>query len=456
MPAPPASSPLPVMGDAPSTPLPPSLVAWVESLPEEINSIIATVASHGGGIWIVGGAVRDAFLGLDLAGRDIDFAVSIAPTEMVKLFPDSIPTGIDYGTLTLRGKDGGFYEATTLRTESEYADGRRPEVVEFGTSLLGDLERRDFTFNAMAIDVGRHLLHDPFNGLKDLQQEQVKAVGQAYQRLAEDGLRILRAYRFLDRGTAGVWRFDVELADALKQHRSMLSGVTNERIWMEWKKILGGSNAADVIERMARDEVLDRFLPGQWRTQSHRMFAQRHMLCKDLTGLERFALLLCENDSIEVEATLMHLKVSKKERNEVQEIHHRFGRVPEGSKAAMRVFRSVLQHRTATHLKLEIVLRESGLNVAQMDPATSDELYNLIDAIGALAPLSAGDTSIVDGHWIMERTGLGKGIALGRLKMWLHRLQIERDLSDEAAVESVLCGLNWEHENHAFWPKVEF
>ena len=122
----------------------------------------------------------------------------------------------------------------------------------------------------------------------------------------------------------------------------------------------------------------------------------------------------------------------------------------------MRVFRSVLQHRTATHLKLEIVLRESGLNVAQMDPATSDELYNLIDAIGALAPLSAGDTSIVDGHWIMERTGLGKGIALGRLKMWLHRLQIERDLSDEAAVESVLCGLNWEHENHAFWPKVEF
>ena len=343
-----------------------------------------------------------------------------------------------------------------MRTEAEYADGRRPEVVEFGTSLLGDLERRDFTFNAMAIDVGRRLLHDPFNGLKDLQQEQVKAVGQAYQRLAEDGLRILRAYRFLDRGAAGVWRFDVELADALKQHRSMLAGVTNERIWMEWKKILGGSNAADVIERMARDGVLDRFLPGQWRTQSHRMFAQRHALCKGLTGLERFALLLCENDSIEVESTLNQLKLSNKERNEVQEIHHRFGRVPEGSKAAMRVFRSVLQQRTATHLKLEIVLRESGLHVAHMDPSTPDELSDLIDAVEALAPLSAGDASIVDGHWIMERTGLGKGIALGRLKMWLHRLQIERDLSDEAAVESVLCGLNWEHENHALWPKVEF
>ncbi|MDG1537562.1 MAG: hypothetical protein P8Q85_03290, partial [Candidatus Poseidoniaceae archaeon] len=145
---------LPSLGDAHNAPLPEQLVEWVNSLPKDINSIITKIAEAGGGVWIVGGAVRDALLGLH--NQDIDLAVSLPPEKMLELFPDALPTGITYGTLTLRGEEGRFYEATTLRTESEYSDGRRPEVVNFGTSLLGDLERRDFTFNAMAIDARRH------------------------------------------------------------------------------------------------------------------------------------------------------------------------------------------------------------------------------------------------------------------------------------------------------------
>jgi tRNA nucleotidyltransferase (CCA-adding enzyme) len=402
----------------------------------------------------VGGAVRDALLGLE--DEDIDLAVSLPPEKMLELFPNALPTGIAFGTLTLRGEEGRFYEATTLRTESEYNDGRRPEVVNFGTSLLGDLERRDFTFNAMAIDARRHLLHDPFNGQGDLEKKRVRAVGQAYQRLSEDGLRILRAYRFLDRGEAGVWRFDPELSEALLQHRSMLSGVTNERIWMEWQKILAGQNAPDVIERMARDGVLDRFLPGKWSGQAHRMFAQRHSLCSTLNPLERFALLLAENDSIEVERTLKHLKLSKKDRKNVETIHQRFGRVPKNTLADLRVYRSVLQKRSKNHLEMEKVIRESGLKIPKMDSVNSEEIDVLLHRLEELEPLRAGDESIVDGHWIMQRTGLGKGIVLGRLKMWLHRIQIERDLADSDAVEAALCSLNWEHANDAHWPKVEF
>jgi tRNA nucleotidyltransferase (CCA-adding enzyme) len=402
----------------------------------------------------VGGAVRDALLGLE--DEDIDLAVSLPPEKMLELFPNALPTGIAFGTLTLRGEEGRFYEATTLRTESEYNDGRRPEVVNFGTSLLGDLERRDFTFNAMAIDARRHLLHDPFNGQGDLEKQRVRAVGQAYQRLSEDGLRILRAYRFLDRGEAGVWRFDPELSEALLQHRSMLSGVTNERIWMEWQKILAGQNAPDVIERMARDGVLDRFLPGKWSGQAHRMFAQRHSLCSTLNPLERFALLLAENDSIEVERTLKHLKLSKKDRKNVETIHQRFGRVPKNTLADLRVYRSVLQKRSKNHLEMEKVIRESGLKIPKMDSVNSEEIDVLLHRLEELEPLRAGDESIVDGHWIMQRTGLGKGIVLGRLKMWLHRIQIERDLADSDAVEAALCSLNWEHANDAHWPKVEF
>ena len=445
---------LPLLGDAKSEPLPQKLVHWVENLPDDINTIIDQIAKADGGVWIVGGAVRDAFLGL--GDQDIDLAVTLTPHEMLKIFPDALPTGIDYGTLTLRGEGGRFYEATTLRTESEYNDGRRPEVVDFGTSLLGDLERRDFTFNAMAIDTRRMLLHDPFNGKIDLERERVKAVGQAYQRLSEDGLRILRAYRFLDRADAGVWRFDPELSEALQQHRSMLSGVTNERIWMEWKKILAGKNAAHVIERMSRDGVLDRFLPGKWSGQVHRMHALHHRLCEFFSPLERFALLLSENDSIEVESTLKQLKLSKKERREIELIHHRFGRVPENTNAQLRVFRNVLQERAMNHLRMEKIIRESGLMVHYLDDVTTDHIDEVIDRLEGLAPLIAGDTSLVDGHWIMKRTGLGKGIALGRLKMWLHRLQVERDLVDADAVETVLCGLNWDHENYDEWPQIEF
>lgn len=446
--------PLPSLGDAHNAPLPQPLVEWVNRLPKDINSIITKIAEAGGGVWIVGGAVRDALLGLE--DEDIDLAVSLPPEKMLELFPDALPTGIAYGTLTLRGDEGRFYEATTLRTESEYNDGRRPEVVNFGTSLLGDLERRDFTFNAMAIDARRHLLHDPFNGQGDLEKQRVKAVGQAYRRLSEDGLRILRAYRFLDRGEAGVWRFDPELSEALLQHRSMLSGVTNERIWMEWQKILAGQNAADVIERMARDGVLDRFLPGKWGGQAHRMFAQRHSLCSTLDPLERFALLLAENDSIEVSRTLQHLKLSKKDRKEVETIHQRFGRIPKNTLADLRVYRSVLQKRAKKHLEMEKVIRESGLAIPTMDSIKTEDIDLLLHRLEELEPLRAGDESIVDGHWIMQRTGLGKGIVLGRLKMWLHRIQIERDLADSDAVEAALCSLNWEHANDAHWPKVEF
>ena len=186
------------------------------------------------------------------------------------------------------------------------------------------------------------------------------------------------------------------------------------------------------------------------------MFAQRHSLCSNLNPLERFALLLAENDSIEVQRTLKHLKLSNKDRKEVETIHRRFGRVPKNTLADLRVYRSVLRERARNHLEMEKVIRESGLMIPAMDSIETNEIDVLLHRLGELEPLRAGDESIVDGHWIMERTGLGKGIALGRLKMWLHRIQIERDLADSDDIETALCGLNWEHANHAHWPKIEF
>lgn len=137
-------------------------------------------------------------------------------------------------------------------------------------------------------------------------------------------------------------------------------------------------------------------------------------------------------------------------------IHRRFGRVPGHTKADLRVFRAVMQERSASHLNLEIVLRESGLNTGKMDDASTQYLETTLEELTHLAPLRAGNEPLVDGHWIMQRTGLAKGIALGRLKSWLHRLQIERDLGTEEEVEDVLCSLIWNQDDHANWPKVEF
>lgn len=440
--------------DVPALECPEKVLEWLANLPAPVLEIAAKVAEHGGGIWIVGGAVRDACLGIKV--HDIDFAVSLEPQQMIDLFPDALPTGIDYGTVSLRGGEQ-FYEATTLRTESDYEDGRRPEQVQWGVSLSEDLERRDFTINAMAIDIARKVMHDPHHGLQDIERGMLRAVGQAYRRISEDGLRILRAYRFLDRGVAGVWKFDFELSEALRQNSHMLQAVTHERIWMEWLKILNGRNVAPVVEKMAHDGVLDCFLPGEWRSQHLRLAALQHPYVHDFDGLTRLALLLAECFSIEVEEALIALKMSKKERIYILDLHSRFGTLPGESLASMRVFRAVLEQHAEQHLKLEIVLRSHELSPSMgIGNEHADDVYGLLEALEELAPLKSGNESLVDGHWLMQRAGMGKGRALGRLKAWLHRLQIERDLANADEVEAVLCSLHWTEENHLDWPQLQF
>ena len=443
-----------IEADLPSIECPSHVLQWIENLPTDVLEIVSKVSENGGGIWIVGGAVRDVCLGLEV--HDIDFAVTLEPEEMMDLFPDSIATGIEYGTVTLRGQNS-FYEATTLRVESEYTDGRRPQSVRWGTSLSEDLQRRDFTINAMALDVARKVMHDPHFGLQDIERGIVRSVGQAYARISEDALRILRAYRFLDRGKAGVWKFDLELSEALRQNATKLENVTEERIWMEFQKILNGENVAQVIEKMAHDGVLDMFLPGKWASQHLRLESLYHPYTNHFDGLTRLALLLCESFSIDVENALIELKLPKKDRMYIQNLHSRFGTLPKPKVSNLRVFRSVLQQQAVQHLELEIVIRTHELSPS-MGTYDGDVSYveSLLDMLQRMPPLKAGNASLIDGYWLMQRTNLGKGIALGRLKSWLHRLQVERDLETKEDIEELLCSLHWNEENYHDWPSLQF
>ena len=150
-------------------------------------------------LYMVGGAVRDILM--NKTPHDYDFATNATPDQMLKMAEESnievIPTGIKYGTVTFR-IDNQSFEITTYRKDSNYSDGRRPDQVTFSTNILDDLSRRDFTVNAIALNMLSNVTEyvDPFKGRKDIENKVIRTVGDPVERFTEDGLRILRAIRF--------------------------------------------------------------------------------------------------------------------------------------------------------------------------------------------------------------------------------------------------------------------
>ena len=151
------------------------------------------------------------------------------------------------------------WEVTTLRKDGSYGDGRRPDNVSFGKNIIDDLARRDFTINAMAID-SKGLIIDEFMGENDLQNNIIRSVGNANERIAEDGLRILRAFRFLDLERNNLRTFDSDLENAINNNVHMLDKVSKERITDELMKILNSNNPYKIFSKMQEMQVLQRIL----------------------------------------------------------------------------------------------------------------------------------------------------------------------------------------------------
>ena len=427
---------------------------FLDNLPSDFIEILNRICQNGGGVWIVGGAVRDWVLGH--SPSDIDLAVDLTPMEMLEIFNDAILTGEEFGTVSLRGNNC-LYQATTLRTDGTYIDGRRPENVTWGMSLRDDLERRDFTINAMAIDVARKLLYDPHDGRTDISRGIVRAVGNAHQRLSEDGLRIMRAYRFADRRESGVWEIEHSLKQSIFQQKHMLDSISRERIWIEWKKILNGKNSGLIIEMMALEGILDRFLIGEWSNKFLLLEAMKQNL-EIFSELEKFSLLLCNCTQKEVQTICSNLKLSRKEREIIQNIHQMFGYIPELSKQSMRKYRFVLKEFAEKHLILEMIILENkiNINIKNYHQYSIADLENTLHILRELESLKTNLEPLADGNWIMNQTGLTKGIRLGRLKSWLHTIQIERDITDISQIERVLSTLSWENSDFNNWPQLKF
>ena len=440
--------------DMEGAPCPPLIARWLATLPGDLLSLLQTLAKAGEGAWLVGGCIRDAWLGE--AAPDIDVCTTCTPDRMMNLFGDrAIPTGIDFGTITVKGQ-GRHYEVTTLRTESLYRDGRRPDVVTWGHSLKEDLSRRDFTFNSMAVDVARHRLYDPYNGMTDLQHRMVRAVGDASQRCEEDALRILRAYRFTRRDTGPLWTMDGALEQAIARHSTRLSMVAIERRWMEVQKILGGPKPGAVLQAMQDGGVL-RHVFERLVVMNPKVLT---MLDDDrlqrLHLHQRLALVMIEHPSKEAIRQLRSLRASNELQRTMAAFHEHLGHLPLNDIAALRVFNHTLTTQAEAHLLTLECLAEQEIRLhtgLALDPtgvATVKKRWH------TLGPRSEPVPCLVDGHWLMARTNVGQGMRLGRLKQWLHRLQIEENVVTVEGMEALLIRLPYEHGSAEDWPTPSF
>ena len=397
-----------------------------------------------GDVWIVGGWVRDRIAGKD--SEDLDLATNLIPSEVKSAFPKSIMVGEEFGTVLVRVEDSkgrDFQcEVTTLRKDGGYTDGRRPDNVTFGNDIAEDLARRDFTINAMAIEPMKGLVGEECpsgklidldgRGVKDLESGLLRTVGQAEERIGEDGLRMVRAFRFLDLGEGGLREFDPELSAAISSNLPMLSKVSKERIWNEFQRVLSCSNSMRIVESMVEHGIFEEILPGisiNTNTKpSDDHIVNLALICRDEVS-----------DGPEMSDRIASLlRLSRKESSELSSLHECRKIDLDPSVESVRRFSATMSDTQ----KSQILDYMRGLGTDTED--FESELEQNSD-------LKAGFGPLVDGSRISEITGLEGGKRLGRLKDWLHRIQVERDLSSEEEVVELLAEFDWRNSDFEEW-----
>ena len=397
-------------------------------LTPEDNLVLSQLRNHGEA-WIVGGWVRDKLLMKKT--KDLDIATTLLPSQVMEIFPRTIPVGEEYGTVIVRLEGGSDkeWEVTTLRKDGSYGDGRRPDKVSFGTNIIDDLARRDFTINAMAIDKEDELI-DLFGGEKDLHLNIIRAVGDANERIAEDGLRILRAFRYLDLEKNKLRVLDYELESAIRKNVHMLEKVSKERITDEIRKILASNNPYGIFTIMQELGVLTEILNGL------SIDIEDHGNAEPMVIFARF--LKNNNYSGDDLSKILKesLRLSKKEMRCVSFLHEnrnlRFDKSIESIRR-FQVLLSTVQKRAILqyHNEDDFAKKYHQLEEINMEP-------------------------ILDGNKIFEITGLKPGPKLGSLKDWMFRIQIEKNIHREEEMIKILNGINWNDSEYESWPKLSW
>ena len=226
-------------------------------IPENVLKVYKKLEENGFEVFLVGGSVRDLLLGRSV--KDWDLTTNAKPQEISNIFKDSFYDN-NFGTVGIPSvidKKAHVIEITTYRTESTYNDNRHPESVTWGRSIEEDLQRRDFTINAIAMRSNGEII-DPYNGKKDLQDKILRAVGDANSRFKEDALRLLRAVRISTQ-----LKFDIEekTLQKISEDAHLIEHVSFERIKTETLRILLCENAYEGIMLLKETGLLQYIIP---------------------------------------------------------------------------------------------------------------------------------------------------------------------------------------------------
>ena len=382
--------------------------------------------SSEGAAWIVGGWVRDGLSSTH--NSDLDIATSLVPGDVIRIFPDSLTHGARFGTIGVRipGNDR-TWEVTSLRSEAGYTDGRRPDAVVFGKNIIEDLSRRDFTVNSMAISFPDGEFLDPFGGIGDLQSKTIRTVGDPYERFSEDGLRILRGYRFLS--ASDLWSLSNETESAMKECISMIDNVSSERIGSEIRRMINLPSGGNSLKLMQQHGILGKILPGA-------SLPDRFRTTGDISV--DMALLYSDSDvdpKTSSDTLKSNLKLTKEEVSIFELL------MPLQVRSALASAEEIRRFHVA-------VPPEWKGRVLRYFESKGEDRSQILSAIG---PPVAGAVPLVDGNMLSKFTGLKPGIRLGRLKGHLHRLQIERDMTCKDEVLDCVSEIDYVNGDPLNW-----
>ena len=221
-------------------------------VPEFAEKVVREIEKSGHAAYLVGGCVRDMVL--DRQPADWDVCTSATAEEVEAIFPRTVPTGARFGTVTVL-TEGGKVEVTTFREDGAYQDARRPETVSFSGRLEDDLKRRDFTVNAMAMDLNGEII-DLYGGLQDISARCIRCVGEPDTRFAEDALRMFRGLRF-----SAQLGFSVEsrTMESIRRNAPRAARLSAERIRDEVEKTLL-SDRPEILDIVVKTGLLDGFI----------------------------------------------------------------------------------------------------------------------------------------------------------------------------------------------------
>lgn len=224
---------------------------------KNLPSIVNVFSDAGAELRLVGGAVRDALIGVP--SSDIDLATNLLPEEVIALLKKNkikaIPTGIKFGTITAI-IDEELFEITTLRADLD-CDGRHAKV-QYSKDFSEDAARRDFTINALSYCPIKHTIYDYFSGIEDLENKKVKFIGDPEERIQEDYLRILRFFRFSCRFAKEI---DPKGLAACIKSKNKLKDLSKERIKSELDTLLQLVRSPKILSCMFDSGILEKVLP---------------------------------------------------------------------------------------------------------------------------------------------------------------------------------------------------